>query len=292
MTLWIGVCTLLLATPQDAVELRWKFRPGQVLRYEVTQKTTSRAPGVEQVQDMTTIYRWTVKEVADDGTADIQLTFEALAIRVTGPQNLEYDSRKDKELPAHPALASRAKIVGQSLSLKMSALGGVKEVLGLDKIVDAIVEGYPEGQREVWRGVLSELMSSDWVKSLLEQTTPSLPEQKVAPGDTWKNAFKFPMPMMGNMTFATNGRLSEVRSGKAKIEVKFGLEREKEDEKELPGGIQIVDASGTVTAVFSLEDGLYESSRTVMNQENKVGGSTQSTKTVGEMKLLRSEKDF
>ena len=95
MTFMLGACTLLLVSAQDgAVDLKWKFRPEQELRYEVTRTTKIQVQGIQQVQETETTYLWSVKHVAQNGDATIQMKYESLRIKVSGMQEYEYDSRK------------------------------------------------------------------------------------------------------------------------------------------------------------------------------------------------------
>ena len=125
------LCALLAAVLQDgAVEIRWKFTPGQELRYEVTQQSTTAVQGMSQEQTSTTTYLWKIEDVAEDGTARIRMKYEALRIKSAGLQEFEYDSRKDKEPPPVQSVQIQSKLVGQSFTMKMTPAGRVRDVKG------------------------------------------------------------------------------------------------------------------------------------------------------------------
>lgn len=292
MAFLIPACALLMTVPQEgAVELRWKFRAGQELRYEVAQQTTTQIRGMSQDQTTTTTYLWKVENLAEDGTATVRMKYESLRVKASGLQEFEYDSRKDKEPPANQSVQIQSKLVGQSFTLKMTPAGRVKEVKGFDKILDRMLEDQPEEQRELARGMLEQMFTGKTMESMFQQMTPALPEKKVSVGDTWKSGFTFRLPMLGSLKFDIASRLVEVKDGRAAIDqvMSVGVE---EDDEGFPGLFQITKAKGTTSSVFSIDQGLFLSSKTSMNMTMIAGDQEIPLKSVTRLKLVRNRSEF
>src|SRR5262245_57561360 len=67
--------------------LRWKLKAGDVLRYTTQQKLEMKVKGStvrerKQTRSQTIYSSWNVKEVANDGVADIMLRIDRLTMRV------------------------------------------------------------------------------------------------------------------------------------------------------------------------------------------------------------------
>ena len=87
--------------------LRWKLKAGDVLRYTTEQKMEMKVKGStvrerKQTRSQTNHFSWNVKEVANDGVAEILLRIDRMSMRVEAPpfMPLEFDSTKaDAEVP-------------------------------------------------------------------------------------------------------------------------------------------------------------------------------------------------
>jgi len=78
----------------------WQLSEGQVLNYEVENRVrlSMGQPPTDYQLDQQFDLTWTVKEVAEDGTAQIQQVVERIVLKLDDPLgNLEYDSSKDED---------------------------------------------------------------------------------------------------------------------------------------------------------------------------------------------------
>jgi hypothetical protein len=100
--------------------LRYKFKPGEILRWEVVHRALVKtiASGSTQTAEMVSksTKAWHVKEVRDDGGAVFENVVENVEMQqnLTGRQEIRYNSRTDKEPP--PEFAMVAESVGVTLS--------------------------------------------------------------------------------------------------------------------------------------------------------------------------------
>ena len=78
----------------------WQLSEGQVLNYEVENRVRLSVgqPPTDYQLDQQFDLTWTVKEVAEDGTAQIQQIVKRIVLKLDDPLgNLEYDSSKDED---------------------------------------------------------------------------------------------------------------------------------------------------------------------------------------------------
>src|SRR5687767_14819314 len=138
----LPVALLLSLCAQDKVDLKWKWQKGQELVYKSSQKTLMEFGGQPMDQSMGYTYSMTVTDVSADGEATILMKYLAVSTKGMDLQGeYEYDSEKDKEAPKEGPAAMQARMVGQSFTMKMNALGRVTDVQGYDKVLEAMMKG-------------------------------------------------------------------------------------------------------------------------------------------------------
>jgi len=293
MKILIPTLALLLSAQDEKLELRWKYQKGQELRYKTTQKTATEAAGSSIKQEMSTTFAMKVDEVDEKGLATLTCKYDAVAIKMSGFQELDYDSEKDKEAPDEPMALMMSKLVGQSFVMKMTPSGRVTDVKGFDKILEAMMKAAGEdADQEMARQMMKQMFSDDAFKSMMQQMSPPLPEEKVGKGDTWSNEFTLKMPILGSMKFGIKSKLNDIKEKNAVIDqdVKIELKADEKDENPLAGLIELKDAKGKSSCVFSLERGLFLSQKATMEMTIAAGGQEMPVKTESELRLIEKKK--
>lgn len=114
----------------ETFRLRYKFRPGETVRWEVEQQAQIRTTvsGTTQTAETTTTSTkaWKITNVDPQGAATFVHSVEAIDMRhkLTGRQEVRYNSRTDKEVP--DGFQDAAKSVGVPLTeITMDATGKV-----------------------------------------------------------------------------------------------------------------------------------------------------------------------
>ena len=171
--------------------LRYKLQPGEILRWQVVHRALVKtiASGSTQTAEMVSksIKAWHVKEVKDDGSAVFENMVESVDMRqkLTGRQEIRYNSRTDKEPP--PEFAMVAESVGVKLSTITLSPSG--EVIHRKK---EKVQGAAQNERG--------------------EVTITFPEEPIAVGRSWSFPYDITLP-------TNNGTTKTIRS-----EQKFTLE--------------------------------------------------------------------
>jgi len=280
---------LLLALPlaQDKVELRWKWEKGQEYVYKSSQKTLLEFGGQPMDQQMGYKYSLTVAGVAESGEATITVKYLAVVTKGTGPTGeYDYDSEKDKEVPTEGPAAMQAKMVGQSFTMKMTPAGRVTDVQGYDKVLEAMTKGDGE-ENAAMRAQLKQMFNNETFKGMMQQMAPPLPDQKVGKGDTWANDFTVKMPMIGGMMFTMKSTLADLKENNAQIDQDIKIELKGGDkDNPLAGLIEMKDAKGKASAVYSVDKGCFLSQKSAMEMKLAVQGMEMPMKTSVELTLV------
>ena len=189
--------------PDDARKytLRYKFHPGQTLRWKVTHLATVRTTvsGTTQTAELVSISvkAWRVTDAKPDGTATFVHRVDSVDMRhkLTGRHEIRYNSQTDKEPPA--GFQSVAKSVGVPLAVvTMDARG---------KIV----------KRE--RKVEQPGQQNDGPMAI------PLPEEAIAVGHAWSELYDVDVPLeeggVKKVKTRQTFKLLSVKTGVATIEV-------------------------------------------------------------------------
>ncbi len=114
----------------ETYSLRYKFRPGETIRWEVTHQARIRSTvsGTTEVTEMVTksVKAWRVTDVKPDGTATFEHLVESVQMRqkFSGRQEVRYNSLTDQQPP--PGFESLAASIGVPISVvTMDAQGEV-----------------------------------------------------------------------------------------------------------------------------------------------------------------------
>jgi len=120
LLLWVLSVSVAAAEP-GKFTLRYKFRPGETLRWDVVHRSRieTTVSGATQTAETTSksVKVWRVIDVRPDGTATFEHSVESIDMRqkLTGSAEVCYNSRTDKKPP--PGFEHVAQAVGVPLSI-------------------------------------------------------------------------------------------------------------------------------------------------------------------------------
>ena len=219
------------AAPPGKIELRLRLEPGKAykLRMTAAQKITQTLAGMKQEMPQTTGFelRHDVKEVRDDGTAVIRVTYDSFQYKTEGPMGkVDYDSSKPPaEEALHPMAKGFAALVGESFWIDLTPLGRATRVEGADQLaarVAAKIEVPMESLRATVEQQMKDQFGDQALKETMEQMMGIYPDQPVGVGDSWskKMVVTRGMPVVINNTWTLKSR----REGVAFIDVQSSVE--------------------------------------------------------------------
>lgn len=200
----------LAGEPEQTYALRYKYTPGETIRWEVEHRSKVRATVSGSTQNTETLSvsmkAWRISEVKPDGTATFEHRVEWVDMRqtLTGRSEVRYDSRTDKTPP--PGFESAAKSVGVPLALvTMDPLGKIVKRKDLKPQSSAAPDAQDSSpNRESW-------------------LTIPLPEEPVPVGHSWSIPQNIDIPLpsgsVKRIQAVQQFKLEEVKTGVAVIRV-------------------------------------------------------------------------
>jgi hypothetical protein len=204
----------------EAVKLEYKFQQGEVLRYKVVSdaEVIVNIPGLVQLPPipvkMSAILAQKTNALLADGSAEISASAESFKLEMNGSVQ---DIPKE-QVPV--------------LKLIVSKRGEIKELKGLEG-ADPTIPG-------IQLSAISALCRFG-----------GFPESGIAPGDSWKAVFPFPMgnasldvlSKLGNANAQEqNISFSQVATGNVELALPFGMDPESLKTKTVKGPVQCTSA--------------------------------------------------
>jgi hypothetical protein len=206
-----------------------RFEEGKTYRMRMAteQKITQTMEGRTMVMPQTIGFGLTqaVKEVREDGTAVVQVTYDSVKFKQEGPMGaMDYDSA-NPPATVPPMARGFAALVGQGFSMDMTPEGRVVRVEGADQLLARITENIEipmPAMRSTIEAQMKQQFGDQALKEMMEQMMAIYPEKPVAVGDSWSRkvtvARGFPMVMDNNWTLKSRA------DGVAVVEVRSTVE--------------------------------------------------------------------
>src|SRR3954451_20723099 len=208
---------------QADAPLRWKFKVGEKLDYNMVQEMQMSATGAAIQQEMKTSMRqemnmtWDVQGVDDkSGEAVIRQKFDRVKMKMQTPfGGFEYDSKSEEAptgLGAMIAPMYKAMTEGD-FEITMTSRGEVKDVKIPEQVITAL-KNAPNA------AAMGDIASADGFKKMISQGALVLPEKPPKKGDTWTTKVEMKNPAFGKQTVETTYRYEGTKEVKGK---KFAL---------------------------------------------------------------------
>ncbi|MBN2309222.1 MAG: hypothetical protein JXR94_09645 [Candidatus Hydrogenedentes bacterium] len=229
MAACVALAILVLAAGQtaraDGVQLRLRLEKGDVLTQTITTvqqiRQTFMGNPMDMTQEMAFELTQRVTDVDAEGTASVQMVYDAVRFRQKAAQGeFIYDS-KEPEAASHPMARGFTALVGQALTMKFHADGRVSDVQGSEAIAARLVEsmGLTEGpQKDMALQQFKEQFGADAIRQSLEQAMKIYPEGPVDVGDSWDAVMTLKQTFPA--TIASTYTVSERRDGVTFLDVK------------------------------------------------------------------------
>jgi hypothetical protein len=184
----VAVVLLICPLARGAETLKWAPKPGETLRYALSQtfdvKVKAQGQELSNKAELDVELTWKVASVAPDGAVELTQTLDRARTKLTSPGlMLVYDSqdKKTAEAPANQVWArSYEAILGKPFTIKLSPQGEVLDVK-LPEGATAALAGSPLLEA----ADAGSFFSAAGVKNILAQLLPKLPKEPVDKGKTW-----------------------------------------------------------------------------------------------------------
>jgi Family of unknown function (DUF6263) len=179
--------TGLTADATAADVLRWKFKPGETLRFSVEQKTImsmkARDTERKESQTHTLDFSWKVLGVGPGGEAEITHRIERVRMRLEAPPLMPFDFDSASSKPVQPgfeAVARQLKTqVSAEFTFKMKPNGEILDIKVSEETLKRLRESVPAEAQG------AEISEKALKETLLQAGPPAFPEGPLEPGKSW-----------------------------------------------------------------------------------------------------------
>lgn len=263
LLLALPLCFSATPAATEGTTLRWKFQKGEVLRYRVTSEQETEVsvmPGAGMKISSAIVMNETVREVAADGTASLEMSYEALRMDSDSPMfSMHYDSTQPEGSRGEETLVkSLDPMLKARIQLKMDPTGHVSEIKGVEEMLASLSASMPKGApggAEMIKGMFNE--SS--IRKMVEVNV--FPATALDAGATWKHEFDMPNPMIGTLRFTMDNKFVglEEHAGEscAKIAVgtKVSITKPPEGDSPMKFDASLGETEGKTTQWFGTKSG-------------------------------------
>lgn len=267
---------LVSCAPKKTIDLKLKLAKGESYHYlfdfDINQSFMGQKMNTKMAMG------FAMKITGDDGTyKTMQAFYDRISMSMHTPQ-MDITVDTDQPAPTQEDIAKDpTKIMsvmfhamkGLSFSMKVTEKGEVKEITGLEQMIDSMVASVtnnltlPEAQLATIKESARSQFNEESLKDMMQQSFNNYPDKPVAVGDTWtkhvstKGALKIQM----DNTYT----LKSVEGDNAIIDMKSKV-------KTLTGGNGL---SGDQTArlVIDLKTGMTSSCNILQDMKGKVNGT-------------------
>jgi hypothetical protein len=276
---------LAVAGPADAATLRWKFKAGETLHYQLEQKTSTelknaaRPLNVKTTNTQTIDTIWKVESVDPDGAARITWTIERMKTRLEAPGvSFEFDTTSEKapEGPIAEAIVPTFKLlVGAPFRFKMTSRGELREVEVPTGLVDKLKGTSPNAARAA-----GGMFSEEGLKNMIRESSLDLPEDDVARGKSWSRPTAMPPSPVGALVIDKTYTYEGPADGAEKLSLKVAIKLTPPTNS--PVNVQLGEQQGTGTYLFDNTLGRIASSNVSERVEMVIASNDQKVEQVTE----------
>lgn len=172
----------------EKIQLRLNLEEGKSYKARMVTDQQITVAGQKQPQSIGFGFTHHVKEVRDDGTAVVQITYDSVQFKQQGPTgSIEYDSANP---PANlPAMAKGfAALVGQGFTMEVTPTGKVTKIEGAGEMISNMLKQMDmpmPSARATLEEKMKEQFGDDALREMMEQMTAIYPGEPVGIGGSW-----------------------------------------------------------------------------------------------------------
>jgi hypothetical protein len=198
----VSWASLAIATCARADEpLRWKFKLGEKLNYNIVQEMTMKFPQAMSSTHQEMEMSWDVQGVNEQGEAVIRQKFNRIKVKTIGPRPLEYDSKSETPPTGYAALLAPVfkAMTENEFEITITARGEVKDI----RIPEQVLKEIKNAPNAASMG---DLATPDGFQKMISKGAMVLPKDPPKAGETWSTKTESKNPFIGKQFTETTYR--------------------------------------------------------------------------------------
>jgi len=177
--------------------LRYKFTPGESIKYRLTNISSSNQNVVadttmSESMNQTIIFIMNFKTVAvdDDSVSELECTFTSINLNANARgRQFTYQSGAQVDSAERIQYAEYESMVNNPFNLRISKLGSIIDIYKVDRIMNKFLDlrGLSDSLDAQQKIMASKELTNSSIKPLLIQIFREMPERKVAKDSSWSH---------------------------------------------------------------------------------------------------------
>jgi hypothetical protein len=242
--------------------LRWKYRAGETLQYELVQGMKQKlypggdAPPMDFTTTQVMDFSEKIESVDPQGPASMTQTVTRSRFKLQSPQGIviDYDTASGKKPEGMATMLQPMfeAVINKPIQMKITERGEVKDMklpAGMLESINKVAGSGPTGN----------VFSEDFLRQLSEICV--FPQEPVSPGSTWKHTVTTKDSALGQMVVTNLMRYegTENRNGLPVEKITFSTQFQKPQQQK-PGTVGIKEQTGGGTIYFDAAAGQIQES--------------------------------
>ncbi|OPZ94052.1 MAG: hypothetical protein BWY74_00877 [Firmicutes bacterium ADurb.Bin419] len=270
-------------------------KAGDNYKYHMLMNQTTNTETMGQksssTQEMTTDYTISVADVDSEGNMTLNYKYDTIKVEMetNGTKQTIDSNSSDSD---DPTSGMYKKLIGKGFSTKMTKYGEIKEVSGIDDMINSMVESINSGDSEEMasfieqtKASLKESFGDETIKSNIQQSTNIFPKTSIKIGDSWdvNSSIQTLVPLDIKTTYT----LDKVENGIAYISLKAEYHTDNSEASDFMGMKMTTDISGTMTGTIkaNIKNGLLSEGEITQNMTGKMSIIVPGTDVVAEQTI-------
>lgn len=185
------------ASGKEKVMLKYIVKKGDKFSYKVAAKTSTSenspaTEGKEVKQDNEIDYFYTkeVDNVESSGIITYKVSYDSIIITSQmGDQSVKYNSNINDSVKTNPAFLQYNAVIKEPFYIRVSPIGEITDVYGLEKIHDNLFKALGDTLKEEDKAQIKESFGKESIKEVLQQEYQMFPDSPVQTDSNWIKSY-------------------------------------------------------------------------------------------------------
>jgi len=281
-------------TGKDKVQLKYIVKKGDKFSYKLVAKTSNmeKSPATQdkEVRQDNVINYFYTKEVNDvdaSGIITYKAQFDSITIAARmGEDSVQYNSNINDSNKLNPAFFQYNAVVKEPFFIRVSELGEISDIYGLEKIYQNLFHALGDTLKEQEKETIKDTFGKESIKEILQQEYQVCPKDIISTDSSWVKSFSTAVmvfEVLNNAKYTLKGIENKNGQSIANIEAILNVEFKNKEatERGMKLAIENSETSGSGKIQLNLSRGCiaYKETTTNLKLHLKLSAQGQTAKS-------------